>query len=875
MLFRPLSIRHKLTAVILLTSVAVLGLTCIVLFAYEIRSYRQTLARNVSTVAEIIATNSPAALIFDDHTLAQEILSGLRAEKNVTVVALFEAHGKLYATYPASLEAVGTTVATEPDGIRWDPRSLTIVRAVTQDRSRVGTLLIRVSLDEMYGRFLIYALILLGVLVGASVIAYFLSHYFQRRITAPILELAATAKSVSEQRDYSVRGTKRGEDELGFLTDAFNSMLAQIQSSHSALEESEARFRVVSDNVPVLIWMSAADRELIWFNKAWLAFAGRTMAQEFGHGWTENIHPDDMDRCLNTYRESFDQRKEFRIEYRRRRHDGEYRWLLVHAVPRYHGRGGFAGYIGTCLDIQELKQAETAVRSSEEQLRMITNHASVYLCHTDRDMRYKFANRSYAERYGREPEEILGLHISEVIGEAAFEKCLARLKAALAGQRMEFEVELPYETLGPRWVHIVYVPERTALGEVAGLITVLADVTQRKRAEAAVERARDEALAASRAKDDFLAALSHELRTPLNPVLLLASEAAENRDLTDEVRRDFETIRKNVELEARLIDDLLDLTRIVRGKLALDCAVCDVRRILQDAILTVQADMEAKRVTLVQDLGAGDFKVWGDPVRLQQVFWNVLKNAVKFTPLGGQISVAADWSVAGDVLVKITDTGIGLTPLEMTRIFEAFSQGDHATDAGPHRFGGLGLGLAISRMIVELHAGEITATSLGRDRGATFAIELPKLAANRETDVAARGGPGEAPIAVRDDPGSRGHVLLIEDHAPTRGALEKMLERRRYRVAAAGSVAEAKALAEAGGIDFVISDIGLPDGTGYELMAGLRDRYGLKGIALTGYGMEADIAHSQDAGFVIHLIKPVRVQALDEALAAIFTVPSR
>src|SRR5882724_9462158 len=164
MLFRPLSIRHKLTAVILLTSVAVLGLTCIVLFAYEIRSYRQTLARNVSTVAEIIATNSPAALIFDDHTLAQEILSGLRAEKNVTVAALFEAHGKLYATYPASLEAVGTTVATEPDGIRWDPRSLTIVRAVTQDRSRVGTLLIRVSLDEMYGRFLIYALILLGVL---------------------------------------------------------------------------------------------------------------------------------------------------------------------------------------------------------------------------------------------------------------------------------------------------------------------------------------------------------------------------------------------------------------------------------------------------------------------------------------------------------------------------------------------------------------------------------------------------------------------------------------------------------------------------------------------------------------------------------------
>ncbi len=871
---RPLSIRHKLTAVILLTSVSVLVLTCLVLFAYEIRSYRQMLERNISTDAEIIATNSPAALIFDDHTLAQEILSGLRAEHNVTVAALFDAHGRLYATYPADLEAAGGLTVTEADGIRWQLRSLTIWRPVMQDRSRVGTLLIRVDLQEMYARFGIYALILLGVLLGASAIAYFLSHYFQRRISAPILDLADTAKTVSEKRDYSVRGIKHADDELGYLTDAFNSMLTQIQASHSALEESEARFRVVSDNVPVLIWMSGTEGELIWFNKAWLAFVGRTMAQELGHGWTENIHPDDLQHCLNTYRDSFDQRKEFRMEYRRRRYDGEYRWLLVHAVPRYHGRGGFAGYIGSCLDIQDLKQAETAVRASEEQLRMITNHASVFLCQTDQDMRYKFANPSYAQRYNLEPEEILGRHISEVIGEAAYEKCVPRLMAALTGQRMEFETELPYLVLGPRWVQVVYVPERTAVGEVVGVITVLADITQRKGAEAAVERARDEAVAASRAKDDFLAALSHELRTPLNPVLLLASEAAENPELSADVRRDFETIRKNVELEARLIDDLLDLTRIVRGKLTLDSAACDLRRILEDAILTVRAEMEEKRIVLVQEFSAGPCLIWGDPVRLQQVFWNVLKNAVKFTPDGGKIIVAVRRTETGDLRVEVTDTGIGLMPHELTRIFDAFSQGDHATKTGPHRFGGLGLGLAISRMIVELHAGVIHATSPGRDQGATFAIELPKLAAGRPLETVSGGSPSPVPPVTLEASTSRGHILLVEDHAPTRGALEKMLERRGYRVSSAGSVAEGKAAAEAGGIDFVISDIGLPDGNGYELMAWLRDRFGLKGIALTGYGMESDIAHSQDAGFVIHLIKPIRVQALDEALTAIFTVPS-
>jgi signal transduction histidine kinase len=236
-----------------------------------------------------------------------------------------------------------------------------------------------------------------------------------------------------------------------------------------------------------------------------------------------------------------------------------------------------------------------------------------------------------------------------------------------------------------------------------------------------MERARDEALAASRAKDDFLAALSHELRTPLNPVLLLASEAVKNPHLPPEVRMDFDTIAKNVALEARLIDDLLDLTRMTRGHLVLHPYPVDIHAALQDAVATVQAELKQKQLQLSLSLEAELHTVRGDATRLLQVFWNILKNAVKFTPEGGKISVTTRACAASGILeVEIADTGIGMSPEEIDRIFNAFSQGDHAINGDVHRFGGVGLGLAISRVLVELHQGQINASSAGRGHGADW-----------------------------------------------------------------------------------------------------------------------------------------------------------
>jgi PAS domain S-box-containing protein len=875
MLISDLPIKRKLAGFIFLTSFAVLLLSFLVLLTYETSSFKKRTLRSLETIGGVIAANSSVPLIYDDAKVAREILGGVRAEPEIVGAALYDKRGQLYVTYPSNLPRTDFPATPGPDGSQMGVRELVLFMPVIEGGARSGTLYLKTDLSGMYLRLRVYGLVLLGVLAGSSALAFFLSNFFQRQISQPILELADTAKIVSERKDYSVRATKISSDELGFLTEAFNSMLQQIQLNHAAIAESEERFRVVADTAPVLIWLSAPDGARTWFNKHWLKFVGGSLAAEIGRGWETHLCPDDAENYRRVYADAFASRKEFRIEYRLRHHDGVYRWMLSSGVPRFQGPQ-FMGFTGCCVDITEHKEAEEVVRSSELQMRLVTDHASVLLCHLDREHRFRFVNRSYAQRYGREPHEIVGKHIAEIIGLEAYELARPRIEAALEGTRQEFELELPYARLGRRFVHLVYEPERARDGTVAGLVSVLTDTTERRAAEKELERARDEALAASRAKDDFLAALSHELRTPLSPVLLLASDAAENPQLSPEVRDDFDTIRKNVELEARLIDDLLDLTRITRGKLTLELRAVDAHAVVRDALATVQADLDAKRIRLEVGFDAGDPKVWGDPVRLQQVYWNVLKNAVKFTPEDGTITIATRLSADRDSLVTtVTDTGIGMTEHEVARVFEAFSQGDHAGTGGSHQFGGLGLGLAISRKVIELHSGKISVTSAGRNQGCMFSVVLPLAgrheAASHETPSRLVAGPstGRTPSPFASPEAGLSTVLLVEDHAPTRSALEHLLKRRKYRVLPAGSVAEARAAAENNRVTLVISDIGLPDGSGYDLMSELRERYALKGIALSGYGMEGDIARSLAAGFIVHLIKPVRVQLLDEALESL------
>ncbi|HKV07893.1 MAG TPA: ATP-binding protein [Thermoanaerobaculia bacterium] len=390
-------------------------------------------------------------------------------------------------------------------------------------------------------------------------------------------------------------------------------------------------------------------------------------------------------------------------------------------------------------------------------------------------------------------------------------------------------------------------------------VRLIDELTERGRE---AEQARAEAVAATQAKDEFLAALSHELRTPLTPVLLTAHALAADPRLPADLKPELERMRRNIDFEARLIDDLLDLTRIARGKLEIQPEVADVHGLLEHVVAISGGAFADKGIRPRLELSAEESRVWGDPARLEQIFWNLLSNAAKFTDRGGDVLIRTDNDAAGNLAVRVIDTGIGIDPATLSQIFDAFEQGGAQVT---RRFGGLGLGLAISKALTGLHGGLIEAESGGRGRGAAFTVLLPAVSGTPAGDPA-----GERRLS---GPARSRHILLVEDHADTAEAVADFLRSAGHRVTLAGSVREALSRAREAqerrgddAIDLVVSDLGLPDGSGLDIMPELKERYGLPGIALSGYGMEEDVRRSREAGFEIHITKPVIPQILSEAI---------
>jgi len=393
---------------------------------------------------------------------------------------------------------------------------------------------------------------------------------------------------------------------------------------------------------------------------------------------------------------------------------------------------------------------------------------------------------------------------------------------------------------------------QTFMGLTSATFLVLgATALERRRADEDLRAAKESAEDANRAKDRFLATLSHELRTPLMPVLAYSSMLEQDESLPRDVRERLEVVTRNARFEARLIDDLLDLTRVSSGKVEIRLSNVAVAEILDHAIEVCREDAAAAGVALVREESTEAY-VLADPARLRQVFWNLLDNAVKFTPRGGRVVARGVAVGAGRVAIEISDSGSGIAPSEMARIFQPFEQASHGK-------GGLGLGLAISRALVEAQGGSLSVRSGGPGAGATFRIELPE-----GSPAAAPPAPSARPAAVSRSRGRR--VLLVEDHADSARAAAELLGEVCDRVVVARSVSEALAAADVQPFDLVLSDLGLPDGTGFELMRILRERHGLRGIAISGYGMDEDRRASEAAGFVDHLVKPISFQRLSAAL---------
>ncbi len=560
--------------------------------------------------------------------------------------------------------------------------------------------------------------------------------------------------------------------------------------------------------------------------------------------WAALIHAEDRERTIANARAVPQSGSTHRDEYRVVWPDGSVHWIASATKTLCDSDGRPVRILGTVMDVTERKAAEQRIAENEQRLRLAIQIAPLCMFAVDLNLRCTWV---YRPTFDFTELAIIGKRDDELMSPEEAAPFIAFKQHVLDTGRTERRL-LHVTVHGVTVTHDVTLePLRDADGRICGLVGASMDITDLANAKAAAE-------AASVAKDDFLAVLSHELRTPLTPVLANAILMERDPALSSEHRHMMSTIRRNIELEARLIDDLLDATRIARNKLTLQKMLIDAHQILNWVLEMCRAEADAKQLDVAVDLTASVRHVHADPARFQQILWNLLKNAIKFTPEGGRIQILTTNPTATCLRVVVADSGVGIAPEALPHIFGAFEQGGYAVT---QRFGGLGLGLAISQALAQLHDGKITATSAGPGAGATFSFELP--ACDSDAPVAV-----ELPAAQM--PALRCRILLVEDNADTRQVMELALEALGCTVTAASTVAEATAAADREPFDVLISDIGLPDGSGLGLMRELRSRHRLRGIALSGFGREQDLAKSREVGFDAHLVKPVSIDVLEQTV---------
>jgi two-component system CheB/CheR fusion protein len=545
---------------------------------------------------------------------------------------------------------------------------------------------------------------------------------------------------------------------------------------------------------------------------------------------------------------------------------GARRSVILNAGPIFDEVGKVIGISATLTDITGRRRAEEALRLSESFNRSLMSSSADCVKVLDLDGRLQLMNEPgicvlEIDDFG----PLRGARWVDMWPAEQRTAIEASLREARAGRDFRFQGFCPTAKHTPKWWDVQVSPVRDEGGVVCSILAVSRDVTQlRSTSEQLVWRerelinAKEVAEAANRAKDRFLAVLSHELRTPLTPVLTTLQILQRRPEIErEELRESLELIRRNIELEARLIDDMLDLTRISTGKLELHRSNVDAHDTILQAVQTVASELQAKGVLLKMELSAHRRWIHADPARMQQVIWNLLKNATKFTPSGGCVMVRC--REVGDLRLKIevADTGVGMDAEVRPRIFNAFEQGG----AGITRqFGGLGLGLSICKALVHMHGGTIEAYSEGPGRGSTFTLELPLATAAQLAQPMLAGGPRGVEM---DDERKPGRILLVEDHPDTARSMNRLLTSFGFRVVNAETIGVALQRVGSEVFDVVVSDIGLPDGSGLDLMRQISVRFpNLPGIALSGFGMEEDRQRSQEAGFREHLVKPVDIDAL-------------
>jgi PAS domain S-box-containing protein len=596
----------------------------------------------------------------------------------------------------------------------------------------------------------------------------------------------------------------------------------------------------------------------------------------------ERLHADDRDRTRLAIEESITSRGRFDIEYRTVSRDGaNTKWIRAIGRAFYDANGEPARFDGITIDVTDRVVGEIALRQSEQRLRAVVEATPDCVKIVAPDGELLFMNPAGVSMLGATSLETLaGACVFELIAPEHRGEWMERHARVQAGDRLNWQFEIIAQDGARRWMETHAVPLQLPNGLVAQL-AVTRDITERKREERDRERllhseraSRSEVERASRMKDEFLATLSHELRNPLSAIMgwshLLQTGKLSAEDQIEGAR----VIERNARAQTQIIEDLLDMSRIISGKIRLDVQRIDLANVVRAAIETVGPAAAAKEIRLRSVLDPLACGVSGDPNRLQQVFWNLLSNAVKFTPKGGTVQIVLE-RVNSHVEVSVIDSGEGIVAEFLPNVFDRFRQADASTT---RRHGGLGLGLAIVKQLVELHGGTVAATSAGAGRGATFVVSLPLAVVHAEgTSSRERRHPSVSATPLRftaSEQVAGVRVLIVDDEPDARAMVRRLLEDCQVEVVAAASAAEAFEAFVQWRPDVLVSDIGMPNEDGYSLIRRIRSLPPQEGgltpaVALTAYARADDRINVVAAGFQHHLAKPVEPAELLTIVASL------
>ena len=736
-------------------------------------------------------------------------------------------------------------------------------------------------------------------------------HYetVRRRKDGTLLDVSLTVSPIKDSEGRIVGASKIARD-----------ITAQKRIERVVLE-SEEKFYTLAESVPHMVWMAEPDGTVFWFNQAWYEYTGTSHDEMFGWGWRNAIDPEFRSEVERVWKESLETGSPFEMEYPILGRNGESRWFLTRGNPAITQSGQIIRWFGTNTDIHEQRRIDRRNRfilELDERVRpldrpeeivlelasLLGQHLGVDRCayaeveedenhfyipgdYTRDEETISIVGRYAMSQFGDEVLRLMRANQPFVVDDISNDPRLSETdREAYELTQIQAVICVPLHKNG-RFVSCMAVHQRVPRKWAVEEVELVAFVANRfwesierarlvktlHEAVAREQEARTVAERSNRVKDEFLATVSHELRTPLNTILGWASLLRSGR-LSDPAKvKAYETLYNSSRVQAQLIDDLLDVSRIITGKLRLEVQTVDLASLIDSAVESVRPAAEAKeiRIQVITDPHAGP--VSGDPGRLQQVMWNLLSNAVKYTPKRGRVYVKLE-QVNSHVEVSVADTGIGIDPTFLPRIFERFTQWEPAPNKGR---AGLGLGLSIVQHLVEMHGGTVKAESEGVGHGSTFTVALPRLPLRPQRNTEQlREHPGASSAFVSLDaaPNLTGlRVLVVDDEPEARILIQEVLELCGAKAEECGTAEEAYERLLAIKYDILVSDIGMPEEDGYSLIERVRALPAEKGggipaVALTAYARVEDRVRALKAGFQAHLPKPIEPVELAAVVAS-------